>query len=428
MGISMDHDNRYSEGELPEVGLGAEERESVREAGGADPLKAYLKEMRSAALLTKEEEVELAKKIEEGEAAIARELLRSGALIKEVRRLKETIGGEGPNQEEVQEEVSEILGGDEQEAEDVLAALDEFDRIYRSFSMNSEGSRKEEERLIEILISIEKRIGIYGSVLERLRDGGEERMIRVLEARRAEIERTKDYFIKANLRLVMNIARKYQNRGLPLLDLIQEGNIGLMRAVERYEYQRGYRFSTYATWWIRQSILRAISEQARTIRIPHHMMETMNRLIRLSNRIVQESGREPTPEELAEKINLPAERVKEVMNIVKEPVSLETPADDSGERTLKGLIEDKGMTLPHEEMISNELADELKEVLSTLSPKEEQVLRMRFGIGEQKRYSLDEIGDRLKLSRERVRQIEAKALRKLRHPKHVRKLGIFYER
>jgi len=299
------------------------------------------------------------------------------------------------------------------------------DWIARHVANNNEYSSKLEDYCEEIVRAQKKLADIEtmsGLTIAEIKEVNRKMSIGEAKARRAKKE-----MVEANLRLVISIAKKYTNRGLQFLDLIQEGNIGLMKAVDKFEYRRGYKFSTYATWWIRQAITRAIADQARTIRIPVHMIETINKLIRTSRYLVQEQGREPSPEEIAEKMEIPLEKVRKVLKIAREPISLETPIGEEEDSHLGDFIEDKKFMLPSEAAVSMNLAEQTRKVLATLTPREEKVLRMRFGIGEKADHTLEEVGQDFAVTRERIRQIEAKALRKLRHPTRSRKLKHFIE-
>ncbi|MFN3978133.1 RNA polymerase sigma factor RpoD [Sulfurihydrogenibium azorense] len=279
--------------------------------------------------------------------------------------------------------------------------------------------RTETLRLKNEIEDIKAKIGTIPEEFDHVLD--------IIQQGRNEINNVKQILVKANLRLVVSIAKKYTNRGLQFLDLIQEGNIGLMKAVDKYDYKRGFKFSTYATWWIRQAITRAIADQARTIRIPVHMIETINKLIRVARSMVQELGREPTPEEIAKKVGMPAEKVKKILRTSQEPISLETPIGTDEETHLGDFIEDKSVLSPEAHMLKNALRMQLDEVLSTLSEREEQVLRYRFGLEDDTEHTLEQVGKRFGVTRERIRQIEAKALRKLRHPHRAKYLKPFIE-
>lgn len=393
----------------------------------SDSIKAYLNEIRSVPLLTREEETELAKCLDDCRAAIVRKLLDAGVLTGEIHDLKHLLRETERGRGELANDESDVLPEEEDDGQDILNIADEIIELSKS--------GRDSNLLISRVLDADRLTGIIEKTIEKMRmdsqavKGDPAAILTSIDEMEQRIQEAKDRFIRANLRLSADIARKYSRNDAQLMDLIQEGNIGLMRAVEKFDYRKGYRFSTYATWWIKQYIMKSALLSGTSLNIPAHISSKIKKMIRTSVSFIQENGREPTPEELSEKMGLPVEKIKGFMDMMlHKEVSLEAPAGEDGESSLSEFVEDKGQTSPADHMISDELMNELNEALSVLSPKEEKVIRLKFGIGETRRFGMEEIAKQLNISRERVRQIEAKALRKLRHPKAYKSLKIFLDK
>lgn len=430
---------------------GVKEDDVVRTTQIDDPVKMYLRQMGQIPLLTREQEITIAERIKEAENLYRKNVLWTNIATKVVIEVLEDALEKDISLDEVidinfktkeyvakrktvrllkklkRTKSKQRIVGVLLEMKLSISVIEQISQKIREFIEKAESvesdihrlarKRKEKKKLIKELRSLERE---FGNKL-----GSMKKQYRLIKIKERNFNKAKRELVAANLRLVVSIAKKYTNRGLSFLDLIQEGNIGLMKAVDKFEYKRGYKFSTYATWWIRQAITRSIADQSRTIRIPVHMTETINKLIRVSRALVQETGREPFPEELAQSMRIPIDKIRSILKIAQEPISLQTPIGDEGDTNFGDFIEDKRAVSPASATAYTMLKEQMGDVLSTLTEREKKVLRLRFGIGDGYPRTLEEVGAIFNVTRERVRQIEAKALKKLRHPTRARKLKNF---